>query len=66
MPRKPQPPSKPPRFFPAGEDHDLLDDVDDDAPTPIIEFGCKKPCRSKRPMPTENKAEKRCPRKCRR
>lgn len=39
MPRKPQPPSKLPRFFPAGEDHDLLDDVDDDAPTPIIEFG---------------------------
>lgn len=39
MPRKPRPTdAKPPRFFPAGEDADLLDE-DDDAPTPIIEFG---------------------------
>jgi len=38
MPRKPRPDQKPPKFFPAGEDADLLDE-DDDAPTPIIEFG---------------------------
>lgn len=37
MPRQPRPPKKP-RFFPAGEDADLLDD-DGDSPEPLIEFG---------------------------
>lgn len=37
MPRKPRP-TKPPKFFPAGEDADLLDEDGDD-PQPLIEFG---------------------------
>lgn len=39
MPRKPRPAKQPPpRFFPAGEDADLLDDEDCDQ-QPLIEFG---------------------------
>lgn len=53
------------RFFLAEEDEGLMGD-EDDGVQPIIEFGRKKPCRSKRPTTTEKPAEKRCPKKRRR